>query len=65
MDDAIHLQPATTPRRPSRREVLWNELEQLHAQLGLPTPTATYILEDLEAEVERLRTLVAPEQGDI
>ncbi len=58
MDDAIRVQP-TTPRPPSRRVVLWDELEQLHAQLDLAPPTATYLLEDPEAEVERLRALVA------
>ena len=50
--------PFTTPsaRRPlSRREVLWNELESLHAQLDLPPPTETYTLEDLDAVVTRLR----------
>ena len=50
--------PFTTPsarRPPSRRDVLWNELEDLHAQLQLPPPTETYTLEDLEAVVTRLR----------
>jgi hypothetical protein len=61
MDDAIQYQPAT-PRPPSRRVVLWDELEQLHAQLGMAPPTATYVLEDLEAEVERLRSLAGAEQ---
>jgi hypothetical protein len=31
--------PAPAQRPPSRREVLWNELESLHAQLQLPPPT--------------------------
>jgi len=30
--------PAQAQRPPSRREVLWNELEALHAQLQLPPP---------------------------
>jgi hypothetical protein len=50
--------PFTTPparRPPSRRDVLWNELEELHAQLDLPPPTETYTLEDLEAVVAQLR----------
>ena len=58
MDDAIHDQP-TSPRPPSRRVVLWDELEQVHAQLGMAPPTATLTIEDLEAEVERLRVEVA------
>jgi hypothetical protein len=37
------------------REVLWNELEQLHAQLNLPPPTATYGVEELEEEVALAR----------
>jgi tRNA U34 5-methylaminomethyl-2-thiouridine-forming methyltransferase MnmC len=45
----------------SRREVLWNELEQLHEHLLMEPPTATLTLEDLEAEVERLRLLL----GDV
>jgi len=50
--------PFTSPsaRRPlSRREVLWNELEDLHAQLQVPPPTETYTIEDLEAVVAQLR----------
>ncbi len=50
--------PFTTPsaRRPlSRREVLRNELESLHAQLDLPPPTQTYTLEDLDAVVAQRR----------
>ena len=52
------IDPLTTPsaqRPPSRRDVLWNELEDLHVQLHLPPPTQTYTLEDLEAVVARLR----------
>ena len=53
--------PFTTPRpapaqRPlSRREILWNELESLHARLQLPPPTETYTIEELEEVVARLR----------
>ena len=48
---------STTPARrpPSRREVLWNELESLHAQLQLAPPTETYTIEELEEVVVRLR----------
>ena len=52
-----------TPRPPSRRVVLWDELEQVHAQLGMAPPTATLTIEDLEAEVERLRVQAAAEPG--
>jgi len=47
----------TTPaqRPPSRREVLWNELEELHAQLQLAPPTETHTIEELEQVVAKLR----------
>jgi hypothetical protein len=48
--------PAQAQRPPSRREVLWNELESLHARLQLPPPTETYTIEELEEVVARLRT---------
>jgi hypothetical protein len=48
--------PALAQRPPSRREVLWNELESLHARLQLPPPTETYTIEELEDVVARLRT---------
>jgi len=48
--------PAPARRSPSRREVLWNELESLHAQLQLPPPTETYTIEELEAVVAQLQT---------
>jgi hypothetical protein len=51
---ASRLAPAQRP--PSRREVLWNELESLHAQLQLPLPTETYTIEELEAVVAQLQT---------
>jgi hypothetical protein len=54
MDDAIAFQQPTD-RPPSRRTVLWDELERLHEQLELPPPTATLTLEALEAEVNRLK----------
>ena len=47
--------PAPTRRRPLRREVLWNELESLHARLQLPPPPETYTIEELEEVVARLR----------
>ncbi len=47
--------PAPAQWPPSRREVLWNELEELHAQLQLPPPTETYMIEELEAVVAQLR----------
>ena len=47
--------PAPAQRPPSRRDVLWNELESLHAQLQLPAPTETYTIEELEAVVAQLR----------
>jgi hypothetical protein len=53
--------PFTSPRAvlaqrpPSRREVLWNELESLHTQLQLPPPTETYTIEELEDVVAKLR----------
>lgn len=47
--------PPSEPRPPSRRVILWDALEQLHERLLLDPPTATLTLEDLEAEVERLR----------
>ncbi len=53
--DAIAFQQPTGPRPPSKREVLWNELERLHAQLGIEPPTATYTLEALEEEVALAR----------
>jgi hypothetical protein len=50
----------STAQRPlSRREILWEELEQLHERLLIDPPTATLTLEELEAEVERLRLLLA------
>jgi hypothetical protein len=60
MSDPFTIPTATPPARrpPLRREVLWNELELLHAQLQLLSPTQTYILEDLEATVVRLRAQV-------
>jgi hypothetical protein len=51
--------PSTTPRPPSRRVILWDELERLHERRLMDPPTATLTLEDLEAEVERLRQLLA------
>ena len=33
--DPIQFTQPTGARPPDRRELLWNELEQLHAQLGI------------------------------
>ena len=56
--DAIAFQQPTGPRPPSKHEGVWNELEHLHAQLGIAPPTATYSLEDLEADVVLARRAV-------
>ncbi len=53
--DAVQFQQPTGPRPLDRREMLWNELERVHAQLGIEPPAATYALEDLEAEVALAR----------
>ena len=50
-NDAISFQQPTGPRPPDRRALLWDELAQLHAQLGIAPPTTMYTIEDLEAEV--------------
>jgi hypothetical protein len=56
MSDTFPMNPlAPAQRPPSRRDVLWNELEDLHVQLQLPPPTETYTIEDLEAVVAQLR----------
>ena len=47
-------QPVPVQRPPSRCEVLWNELESLHAQLQLQPPTEGYTIEELESVVARL-----------
>ncbi len=44
-NEAITFNQPTGPRSPSRREVLWNELARLHAQLGIAPPTATYAVQ--------------------
>jgi hypothetical protein len=49
--DAIQFQQPTSHRPPSKREVLWDGLKLLHKQLGIEPPTATYIIENLEADV--------------
>lgn len=43
------------PHERSPRTRLWAELEQLHTALGLPAPTETLTIEDLQARVEELR----------
>jgi hypothetical protein len=55
LNDPIQFSQPTGPRPPDRREVLWNELERLHAQLGIEPPTATYALEALAEEVALAR----------
>lgn len=54
-NDAITFTQPTGQRSPSKRDLLWDELERLHAQLGLNPPTATYTLEALEEEVALAR----------
>jgi hypothetical protein len=49
-NEAITFNQPTGPRSPSRREVLWNELARLHAQLGIAPPTATYARADRAAD---------------
>ena len=49
MSDAFGNQP--TQKQPSKRDALWAELERLHAQLGLPEPTETLTIEDLEVRI--------------
>jgi hypothetical protein len=61
MDDSLLPSRSPQERPPSRRTILWNELEALHAQLQLPPPTATYTLEDLEAACARLRLQITKE----
>ncbi len=67
--DAVQFQQPTGPRPPSRRDVLWNELERLHVQLGIEPPTATYTLEALAEEVTLARRAtelpVADQPADI
>ncbi len=41
----------TGPRPLVKRDVRWDERAQLHQQLGIDPPTATYILEALAADV--------------
>ena len=61
MDDSLLPESSPQERPPSRRTILWNELEALHARLQLPPPTTTYTLEDLEAVVARLHLQVTKE----
>ncbi len=42
-NEAIQFSQPTGTRPPDRREVLWNELERLHVQLGIAPPTTTYM----------------------
>jgi len=60
MSDSFTSSTSPSPvQRSSRRVILWDELERLHERLLMDPPTATLTLEDLEAEVERLRQLLA------
>jgi len=65
-NDAITFNQPTGSRPPDRRELLWNELEQLHKQLGIDPPTATYSLEALAEEVALARRACAsiPDAAD-
>lgn len=60
-NDAIQFQP-TNSYPPSRRTVLWDELERLHEQFGMSPPTASLTIEALEAEVNRLKEQLARQQ---
>jgi hypothetical protein len=56
MSDAFPTSMTTAAQRPlSRREILWNELEELYVQLQLAPPTETYTIEELEEVVSKLR----------
>jgi hypothetical protein len=63
MSDSFTSSKSPTSFAPSRRVILWDELEQLHQRLLMDPPTVTLTLEDLEAEVERLRQLLAGMQN--
>jgi len=60
MSDSFTLSTSRSPaqRPPSHRQILWEELEQLHERLLMDLPIATLTLEDLEAEVARVRLLL-------
>ncbi len=53
------------PGSSSPRLRLWTELETLHNQVGLPAPTDTLTVEELQDEVERLRQQVMNMPYDI
>jgi len=60
MSDSFTSSTSPSPaQRPSRRVILWDAWERLHERLLMDPPTATLTLEDLEADVERLRQLLA------
>ena len=67
--DALQFHQPTGPRPPSKRGLLWNELAQLHTQLGIDPPTATYTRAALEADVMLARRAtehpVADRRADI
>ena len=54
-NNAVTGQQPTGPRPLSRRDVVGDELAQLHAPLGIEPPTATLTIDQLEVEVNRLR----------
>jgi hypothetical protein len=60
MSDSFTISTSAPPvqRSPSRRHILWEDLEQLHERRLMDPPIATLTLEDLEAEVERVRLLL-------
>jgi hypothetical protein len=59
MSDSFTSSKSPTSFAPSRRVVLWDELERLHERLLMDLPTATLTIEELEVEIERLRQLLA------
>ena len=62
MSDSFTSSKLPTSFPPSRRVVLWDALERLHERLLIDPPTATLTIEELEAEVERLRQMLASVQ---
>jgi hypothetical protein len=64
MSDSFLPHPSPpTQRPPSPRVVLWDEREQLHAQLNLPPPAQTSTLEELEAVVAERRAQIQQRSG--
>lgn len=58
MSDSFTSPKSPAPFPPSPRGRLWEELERLHERLLMDPPTATLTIDELEAEVARLRQLL-------